>query len=93
MVIDIDKILKPYVEKQLDSATIVDLYAKKDEDAYADPFLAINVVYRAKKNNLLNPEKILGLARSLRKPLSKMYTGRNPVFTFIPEEEVNIATA
>ena len=88
--IDIDKILKQCVEKQLDPATVVDLYSKKDEDG--DPFLEINVFYRA-KNNLLDPEKVLGLARSLRKPLSEMDTDRYPVFTFIPEEEADIATA
>ena len=88
---DIDKVLKQYVAKQLDPATIVDLYSKKDEDADGDPFLEINVVYRA-KNNLLDPEKVLGLARSLRQPLSKMDTDRYPVFTFIPEEEADIAT-
>ncbi|MCY4185808.1 MAG: hypothetical protein OXC82_10625 [Rhodobacteraceae bacterium] len=88
---DIDKVLKQYVAKQLDPATIVDLYSKKDEDADGDPFLEINVIYRT-KNSLLDPEKVLGLARSLRKPLSELDSDPYPVFTFIPEEEADIAT-
>ena len=88
---DIDKILKPYVEKQLAPATIVDLCSEEAEDVDGDPILEIDVVYEA-KNNLLDPEKVLGLARSLRKPLSELDTNRFPVFTFISNEEY-IATA
>ena len=89
---DIDKILKPYVEKQLAPATIVDLYSEEAEDVDSDPILEINVVYEA-KNNLLDPEKVLGLARSLRQPLGEMDSDPYPVFTFMIPEEVDIATA
>ena len=71
----------------------MDSILKKDEEADDDPFLEINVVYRTKNNYYhLDREKVLGLVQRLKKPLSNMDTDRNPVFTYIPEEEADIAT-
>ena len=50
-------------------AQIVGLTVKEAEDADGDPILRIDVVFEAAEGRL-DPKKVLGLIRNLRKPLA-----------------------
>ena len=89
---NIDETLKKIVQRHLEPARIINLKSKVDEDHYGDPILNISIVFKA-KNDLLDPEKCLSLARQIREPLSEFQSDIYPVFYFMTPEEVDLASS
>ncbi len=85
---NIDKIVKQVIQKQLAPAEIVNLTVEKAKDADGDPILRIEVVFKA-AGDRLDPEKVLGLGRYLRRKLldHKSSADHFPVFSFMASEE------
>ena len=88
----IDDEVKRVVEQQLAPAQIVNLTVEEAEDADGDPILRIKVIFKVAENRL-DPEKVLGLIRHVRKPLIELGTDHFPVFSFMTADEAADATA
>lgn len=88
----IDDVVERVVRQQLAPAQIVGLTVKEAEDADGDPILRIEVVFEAAAGRL-DPKKVLGLIRHLRKPLADEGSDRFPVFSFMSAEEASDAAA
>ena len=81
-----DDTLKEIIQKRLEPAEIVRLSFKEDEDADGDPIMRIRVVFKA-DDDLLDPNKTLGLARHLRETMGNIFVERHPIFYFRTQEE------
>ncbi|MDE2760351.1 MAG: hypothetical protein OXH90_08665 [Paracoccaceae bacterium] len=81
-----DKTLKEIIQKRLEPAEIVRLSFKEDEDADGDPIMRIRIVFKADED-LLDPNKTLGLARHLRETMGNIFIERHPIFYFRTQEE------
>lgn len=81
-----DKTLKEIIQKRLEPAEIVRLSFKEDEDADGDPIMRIRIVFKA-DDDLLDPNKTLGLARHLRETMGNIFVERHPIFYFRTQEE------
>ncbi|MDE0079516.1 MAG: hypothetical protein OXO50_18495 [Caldilineaceae bacterium] len=88
----IDNVVKQVVQQQLAPARIIGLTVEESEDADGDPILRIKVIFEAKEDRL-DPERVLGLIRHLRKSLNELGSNRFPVFSFMTSEEAEDATA
>ena len=90
---NIDKFVEQIVQEQLAPAEIVKLTVEEAEDADDDPILRIDVVFKA-AGDRLDPEKVLGLGRCLRKPLYYEFNADLfPIFSFMTPEEASDAAA
>ena len=69
------KVTKEVAESQLAPVPIVDLSVVEGSDRDGEQFLRIAVVFEVKK---LDPVKVVGLQRHLRKPLESLQEDRFP---------------
>ena len=88
----IDDVVKRVVQEQLAPAQIIGLTVEEAEDADGDPILRIEVIFEVAENRL-DPEKVLGLIRHVRKPLTELGADRFPVFSFMTADEAADAAA
>ena len=89
---DDHKAVRKVVQKQLAPAKIVGLTEEEANDHEGDPILRIEVVFDA-PGDLLDPNKVLGLGRHLRKRLHELGTDRFPIVSYMTPDEVSDAAA
>lgn len=89
---DVREVIKKVVEKQLAPARIVDVSVEEGFDHDGDRILRVVVVFEA-EDDRLDPKKVLGLVRHLRKPFQELDEDRFPLFSFMIPSEVNGAAA